>query len=239
MTLLRIGLIVVLTFLSIACGGPAERIKEREKAISSPTPTPGEREIAGAFQVSGTAAGRPDPYTGALAIEPQGDLYSFRWTLSTGNRVGTAVEYGDHAAASFAPTGAGKGCGVMLYKVSGDGASLDGRSAMWGEQKFAIEKGERTEGTGFEGKYSLTGTTTDGKPYSGSLEIKKQGEGYIFLWKTDHQFGGFGIWRGSVAAVSFGGPQCSFALYDISGNTLDGFWGGQKQLSFGKETAKR
>jgi hypothetical protein len=207
--------------------------------LASPTPTPGEREIAGAFQITGAASGGLDPYTGALAVEPQGDLYSFRWTLSNGNRVGTAVEYGDHAAASFAPTGAGKGCGVMLYKVSGDGATLDGRIATWGDQKFGIEKATRTEGTGFDGKYSLTGTTAQGQPYSGSLEIKKQGEGYLFLYKTDHQFGAFGTWRGSVASASFGGPQCSFALYDINGNTLDGFWGGQKQITFGKETAKR
>ena len=202
-------------------------------------PTPGEREISGLFQVIGTASGGLDPYTGTLEVQPQGDLYSFRWTLPTGNRVGTGVEYGDHVAATFAATGGGKGCGVMLYKVSGDGANLSGRSAMFGDQKFAIENATRTEGTTFDGKYSVTGTTVDGHPYSGTLETKKNGDGYVFLWKTDHQFGGFGIWRGNVAAVSLGGPQCSFALYDISGNTLDGFWGGQKQITFGKETAKR
>ena len=232
-------LVLILALLLAACGGPAERIKEREKAISSPTPTPGEREIAGSFQVTGSASGGLEPYSGTLAVEPQGDLYSFRWTLPTENRVGSAVEYGDHAVASFAPTGAGKGCGAILYKVSGDGEKLDGRSAAWGDQKFGVENAARTEGTGFEGKYSITGTTAAGKAYSGSLEVKKQGEGYLFLWRTDHQFGGFGTWRGSVAAVSFGGPQCSFALYDISGNTLDGFWGGQKQITLGKETAKR
>jgi hypothetical protein len=231
-------LIAVLCFLA-ACGGPAERIKEREKVIASPTPTPGEREISGLFQVKGTWSGGLEPYTGTLSVEPQGDLYSFRWTLPKGNRVGTAVEYSDRVAATFAPTGEGKGCGVMLYKVTGDGMKLDGRSAMFGEQKFSVENATRTEGSNFEGKYSITGTTAEGKPYSGSLEIKKQGDGYLFLWKTDHQFGGFGTWRGPFAAVSFGGPQCSFALYNISGNTLDGYWGGQKQITFGQETAKR
>lgn len=232
-------LLLVVVCLLASCGGPAERIREREKAIDSPTPTPGEREISGLFQVTGTASGGLDPYTGTLTIEPQGDLYSIRWAIFTGNRVGTAVEYDDRVAATFAPTGGGKGCGVILYKVSGDGANLNGRSAIWGDKKFAIENAARTAGSNFEGKYSLTGITADGKPYSGSLEIKKQGDGYVFLWKTDKQFGGFGTWRGSYAAVSFGGPQCSFVLYDISGNTLDGYWGGQKQVTLGKETAKR
>ena len=225
--------------LLAACGGPAERIREREKAVSSPPPTPGEREISGLFEVSGTANGGLDPYTGTLTVAPQGDLYSFRWTLPNGNRVGTGVELEDYVAATFAPTGGGKGCGVMLYKIGNNGATMTGRSAMWGDQKFAIENATRTEGATFEGKYSVTGTTAEGRPYSGSLEIKKDGDGYVFVWKTDKQLAGFGIWRGGTAAVSFGGPQCSFAVYDISGNTLDGFWGGQKQLTFGKETAKR
>ena len=232
-------LILAGSLFAVACDGPAERIRERAKVASSPTPTPGEREISGLFQVNGTAGGGLDPYTGTLTVEPQGDLYSFRWTLPKANRAGTGVEYEDYVAATFAATGGGKGCGVVLYKIGNNGASLSGRSAMWGDQKFAIENATRTEGTTFEGKYSVTGTTADGKPYSGSLETKKDGEGYVFLWKTDRSFGGFGIWRGNVAAVSFGGPQCSFALYDINGNTLDGFWGGQKQITFGKETAKR
>ena len=235
----RLIFLVLLAVFVSGCGGPAERIQERAKELASPTPTPGEREIAGLFQVGGNASGGLDAYSGTLEIQPQGDLYSFRWTLPTGNRVGTGVEYGDHVAATFAPTGGGKGCGVTLYKVSGDGANLSGRSAMFGDQKFAIEIATRIAGTTFEGKYSVTGTTVDGHSYSGTLETKKNGEGYVFQWKTDHPFAGFGIWRGNVAAVSFGGPQCSFALYDISGNTLDGFWGSQKQITFGKETAKR
>lgn len=235
----RLSLVVLLAVSICGCGGPAERIQERAKALASPTATPGEREIAGLFQVSGSASGGLDAYTGTLEVQPQGDLYAFRWTLPTGNRIGTGVEYGDHVAATFADAGGGKGCGVTLFRVSGDGASLSGRSAMFGDQKFAIENATRTEGTTFEGKYSVTGTTVDGHAYSGTLETKKNGEGYVFLWKTDRSFGGFGIWRGNVAAVSFGGPLCSFALYDISGNTLDGFWGGQKQITFGKETAKR
>jgi hypothetical protein len=222
-----------------ACAGPADRIKERANALSSPTPTPAERDISGAYAVTGTAGGGLDPYTGTLAIEPQGDLYSFRWTLPKENRVGAGVQYGNSVAAAFAPTGEGKGCGVGVYKILPDG-TLDGRRAAFGENAFGIEKATRTEGDTFAGKYAITGTTADGQPYAGTLETKKDGEGYDFIWKTDKPLAGFGIWRGTAAAVGFGGPQCSFAYYDIlSSTSLEGFWGSPKQITFGKESAKR
>ena len=222
-----------------ACGGPAERIKERANATPEVTPTPGERPISGSLQVDGTSAGGQDPYHGALEIVPLGDVYSFKWSVTKGSRTGTGVQNGNNAAVSFASSGAGKGCGVVLYKVL-TGGNLDGRTVGWGDEKFGMEKAEKVDGTNFPGKYKVTGTTADGKPYSGSMEIQKDGEGYDVQWKTDKALVGFAIWRGSVAAVSFGGPQCGFALYDISSNgSLDGFWGGQKEITFGKESAKR
>ncbi len=148
MTLVSKFFLLAAVCLTIGCGGPEDRIKEREKALSSPTPTPGERDIGGSYQVTGSAAGGLDGYTGAISVEPQGDLYSFRWTLSKGTRVGTAVEYGNNAAAAFAPTGEGKGCGVMLYKI-GQGNVLSGRSAVFGDTKFAIENATQNEGKTF------------------------------------------------------------------------------------------
>lgn len=226
--------------VSFACGGPGERIKdiEKQEALATPTPTPGERPITGSFRIEGTASGGLDPYSGSLTVAPKGDNYEFRWATTKGTRVGTGVQIGNATAATFAPTGGGKGCGVGLYRILPDG-TLDGRITMWGEEKFAIEKAVRTEGTTFVGKYSVTGTTAEGKPYSGTLETRKDGDGYDFIWKLDKPNVGFSFWKGSVAAVSFGGPQCSFALYDILSNgSLDGDWGGQKQVTFGKETAK-
>jgi len=225
--------------LLISCGGPAERIKETAAITPTPSPTPGERDISGNFIISGAATNDMDPYTGSLAVIPKGDNYEFRWATTKGTRVGTGVQLGSTAAVSFAATGAGKGCGVVLYKIASDG-SLDGRSVLWGEEKFGMEKAVRVEGTGFVGKYMVTGTAADGKTYLGSLAIVKDGAGYDFSWLTDKPQVGFGIWRGSYAAVSFGGHQCGFALYDIQSNgSLEGNWGGQKQVTFGTETAKR
>jgi hypothetical protein len=223
----------------ITCGGPADRIKET--AAKSPTPqqTPTEREISGAFNVSGAGENGNEAYTGLLNIVPQGDVYGFRWSTTKGSRVGVGVQIGSATAASFAATGGGKGCGVVLFKIAGDG-SLDGRVAYWGEEKFAVQKATRTEGTGFVGKYTVSGTSADGTPYNGTLTIKKDGGGYDFDWTGDKPQVAFGIWKGSVAAASFGGRQCSFALYDIQSNgNLEGNWGGQKAVTFGTETAKR
>jgi hypothetical protein len=227
-----------LFWLSAACGGPAERIKEKSAIPVLPTPTPGERPITGTFKVEGAADNNADPYSGVLNVAPKGDAYEFRWSTTKGSRIGVGVQMGNATAVSFAPTGGGKGCGVVLYKIAPDG-TLDGRKVNWGETSFSSEKASRTEGHGFVGKYSVVGTSADGKPYSGTLAIKKDGGGYLLEWKTERSQVAFGTWQGTVAAASFGGRQCGFALYDIRSNgNLEGYWGGQAAVTIGTESAK-
>ncbi len=146
-------------------------------------------------------------------------------------------------AASFAAPGGGKDCGVVLYKVASDG-SLEGRVAKWGYYVLGTEEATRIEGRGFVGKYEVSGSY--GHPYKGTLTITKDGSGYVFDWKLDDPEAGpfnriaFGTLKGSYAAASFGGRQCSFAMYDIQSNgNLEGNWGGQRAVTFGTETAKR
>jgi hypothetical protein len=234
-----VGLIIV---LGSACGGPAERIRERSTVEAIASPTPGEREISGIFNVEGSAENEKDPYSGVLTVANQGEVYGFRWTTTKGTRIGTGVQLGNAAAASFAGTGAGKGCGVILYKIASDG-SLEGRIAKWGENLVGTEKAKRIEGRTFTGEYEISGNY--GHPYKGKLTIKKDGSGYDFDWRLDDAEAGpfgrvaFGIWKGSVAAASFGGRHCSFVLYDILSNgNLEGDWGGQVAVTFGRETAK-
>lgn len=225
--------------IASGCGGSPENKPANQQANKTPSPTPGEREISGVFTITGAGANGIDEYSGVLNIANQGDVYGFRWQTNRGSRVGTGVQFGNATAASYAATGGGKGCGVALYKIESDG-SLDGRIAKWGETTFGIEKATRTEGRGFVGKYAVAGRDSDGKDYSSTLSIKKDGSGYDFEWQTGKSQVGFGIWKGSIAAVSFGGRQCSFALYDIQTNgNLEGNWGGQKAVTFGTETAKR
>ena len=234
-----LSLLLLAAFFTAACGGPSERI--RETSVKQPTPaqTPSERLISGVFNVEGAGDNDADPYTGVLTITNQGDIYGFRWSTTRGSRVGVGVQIGNTTAASYSSPGAGQGCGVVLYKIASNG-SLDGRTARWGEDKFGTEKATRVEGTGFVGKYKVEGTASDGRPYTSDLSIIKDGAGYDFEWKSDKMQVAFGTWKGSVAAASFGGRQCSFALYDVQSNgNLEGNWGGQKAVTFGKETAKR
>ena len=221
------------------CGGPAERIKETSQSTQAPSPTPGERELSGVYAVSGAGTNGAEPYTGVLNITPSGDVYGLRWQTNRGTRIGNAVQIGEAAAATYAGVGAGKGCGVILYRIASDG-SLDGRSVMWDESKFGTEKGIRTEGRNFPGKYEVTGTSPDGNTHSGQLTITKDGEGYLFEWKLDKTRLGFGTQVGSYAAVSFGGRHCSFVLYRVMGSSgLEGTTGSQARVTFGTESAKR
>jgi hypothetical protein len=237
---------MLLSIFAAGCGDASTRIKEREAMLASPSPTPGERAIAGSFTISGKDQGGLNEYTGSLTVLPKGDAYEFRWATTKGTRVGTGIQIGNSTAVSFAPTAGGKGCGVVLYRVDTVNGTLDGRSAAWGGETYTSEKATRTEGTGFPGKYQVTGKGIDGKDRSATLTITKDGAGYDFAWIGSEGAGstprlvGFGIWKGSYAAVSFGGPQCGFALYDIQSNgDLEGDWGGQKDVTFGKETARR
>lgn len=244
----QIFIICLLLFavcLLISCGGPAERIKETAAITPTPSPTPGERDISGNFLITGAAANDADPYTGSLTVAPKGDNYEFRWATTKGTLVGTGVQMGSVVAVTFATTGSGEDCSVVLYKIASDG-SMEGRSVLWSDNHFGSERAERKEGTGFVGKYIVTGSDSEGHSYDATLKISKDGSGYDFEWmyEKDKKMTGrqvaFGIWRGSYAAASFGGRQCSFALYDIQSNgSLEGNWGGQKQVTFGTETAKR
>ena len=239
-------LLLSVAFLLSSCGGgPSQRIKDIEAQKPIPTPTPGEREISGVFNVTGADVNGNEAYNGVLTVAPQGDAYGFRWTLNRGTRIGNGVQIGNAAAASFAATGGGKGCGVVLYKIASDG-TMEGKIVKWGEDKYGKIIAHRTEGNGFVGKYSVVGNTPDGTGYAGHMTIKKDGLGYDLEWVQDYEFTptqtfvAFGTWQGSVAAASFGGYQCSFALYDIKSNgNMEGNWGGQKSVTFGTESAKR
>ena len=220
------------------CGGPAERIRETSQQTPIPSPTPGERELSGVYTVTGAGTHGADPYTGVLNITPSGDVYELRWQTNRGTRIGNAVQIGDSAAATYAGIGAGKGCGVTLYRISSNG-DLGGRSVMWGDSKYGTEKAVRTEGRNFPGTYDVSGTYPDGTAYSGKLRITKDGEGYLFEWKLDKTRLGFGTQEGSYAAVSFGGRHCNFVLYRILGSSgFDGTTGSQARVTFGSESVK-
>ena len=174
-----------------------------------------------------------------MTVENREDGYRFNWQTNLAKYSGTGIQLGDAVAVAYSESGDGKECGVVLYKIAPDG-SLDGRVATDGEFTFGTEKAVRLEGTSFDGKYAVTGKTNYGREYKGTIDIKRNGSGYQTTWKTGAERVGFGTWRGDRAAIGFGGVECSFVLFQVkSGGNLEGFWGSQRTVAFGRETAKR
>jgi len=211
--------------------------------INKATPTPSgaapEKEISGSYAITGEGPNGADKYEGTLTLTNQGDTYKADLQTAKLRRTGVGVQLGDALAVSMAEAGKGADCGVALYKI-GTGGVLDGRVAHWGEVSYASEHAKQTDGTNFDGKYKVSGKSEAGVTYDGTIDVKKSVSGYQFTWHTGKDLVGYGIWRGTTAAIGFGGSQCYFALYDIrSISLLDGFTGGGGAFAFGTETAKK
>lgn len=205
---------------------------------SSPAKTT-PKDISGNYDATGTNVDGAGTYKAALIVTPHDDVYQFSWNSAGKTYDGVGVRTDDSVAVSYTDGPSGKGCGVILYKIGADG-SLDGKSGYWGVNDAETEKATRTSGTELEGKYDITGKTPEGKDYKGTLDVKKDGEGYSFTWNTGSTLNGFGIKTGDKAAVGFGGKQCAFVAYDVKPDgTLDGKWGGQGSKKFGTEVAKK
>lgn len=199
-----------------------------------------EKEISGDYKLTGLDENGSNPYEGTLSVSNQGQAYKFVRQSARLRLTGVGVQNGDDVGVVYAEGDQGKGCGVVLYRITSDG-QMDGRVVKWGEYAFGSEKAVRTSGTTFAGNYTMTGSTSDGKPYNGTIRVEKMGDGFFLTWTTSAATSvGFGVWRGDRAATGFGGKQCTFAIYKVlSAKSLEGHWGSQRVLTFGTETAKK
>lgn len=225
--------------LFAAACGPDFSVKNKPAPANTEIPNRGELELSGVYNVSGAGENSLHPYEGILTITNDRDVYVFKWQTTRAKPGGVGVQMGDAVAVTNADPTSGKGCGVALYKIASDG-SLDGRVVRWGENTYGAERAIKVAGDNFDGKYTVTGTAGDGRSYEGTIDVEKNGKGYVFTWTTGKDMVGFGIWRGDRAAIGFGGKQCSFGLYKvISARSLEGHWGSQRDVVFGTENAKR
>lgn len=196
------------------------------------------KDIAGDYDATGTNPNGA-AYKASLTVTPHDDVYQFSWTSGSNSYDGVGVMTDNEVAVSYTDGGSGKGCGVVLYKINGDG-SLDGKVGYWGVNSMETEKAVRTSGSDLDGEYDITGKNPEGKEYKGTLKVKRDGPGYSFAWNAGTSFEGFGVRAGELVAVGFGGKQCSFVGYDVKADgTLEGKWGGQGLKTFGTETAKK
>lgn len=243
-TFLLLIAVAVLMAASLGCGNLTTTGNNASTGNSTTpvtaTPAPAApKSIAGDYDASGTNADGGGAYKASLVVTPRDDVYQFSWTSGSNSYDGVGVMTDNSVAVSYTEGSNGKGCGVVLYKIAADG-SLDGKSGYWGVNSAESEKAKRTSGTDLEGKYDITGTNTDGKDYKGTLDVKKDGEGFKFAWIAGSIFEGFGVKTGDKVAVGFGGSQCAFVSYEVKPDgTLDGKWGSQGSKTFGTEVARK
>lgn len=237
---------LAMIFLGVACGGA----EKTEVPTATPTATPAapnptaetrvtEQDIAGSYSVTGTNEGGGGEYRGDLRIAKREGVYQFTWVSGPNTYDGVGVRTGDKVAVSFTEGSNGKGCGVVLYSIAGDG-SLDGKVGYWGVNEAAKETAKRSSGSDLEGSYDITGSNPDGSSYTGKLSVTKQGGGYTFSWDAGTVSKGFGVRDGNTVAVGIGGSQCAFVSYRVgTDGTLDGRWGSPGSTTVGTEIAKR
>lgn len=197
-------------------------------------------DIAGTYDITGTNENGAGEYKGTLLVKNRGDVYQFSWDTAGKTYDGVGVQTGNSLGVAFAEGDSGEGCGVVLYKIGAEG-TLEGKAGYWGknsgESETAIKK---SDGPGLEGDYSVLGKNTDGKSYSGSLVVKKEGAGYTFAWEAGTSLKGFGVHQAGSVAVGIGGTKCGFVSYEVSPDgTLNGKWGGYGSTSVGTETAMK
>jgi hypothetical protein len=191
-------------------------------------------DIAGKYNVVGS---NPDgsPYRGTLEVIPHGGVYQFRWSAGI-QYDGIGVANGNVVAVAFANGENGKGCGVVDYEISSDGA-LDGKWGYWGTNDAGTEKATRTGGSGLEGNYDATGQNPNGKAYKAKLTVEPAGNLYRFVWSNNTD--GVGIKQGTNIAVGIGGARCGFVAYEIRPDGLEGIWGGYGTDKTGTEKATK
>ena len=192
-------------------------------------------DISGSYTVTGTNE-NGSAYKGALEVIKQGDVYQFRWNAGR-QYDGVGIPNGNVVAVAFTEGSDGKGCGVVSYRIVGDG-TLDGKWGYWGLNESGTEKATRTGGSSLAGDYKTVGKNPNGSEYKGALTISPKAGGYTFAWDNDAT--GFGIQRANNVSVGIGGAKCAFVAYEVKpGGVLDGVWGGYGSEKTGTEKATK
>lgn len=206
---------------------------------AAPAPAGPAPEIGGEYTVKGTNPGGGD-YTGSLSIAKRGGVFQFGWKSGASSYNGVGVQTDNSVGVAFSSGAAGKGCSVVHYKVGANGA-LAGRWGEWGNDNSGTETATRSGGgSGLEGKYDVTGSRLDGKPYKGTLSVAAQGAGFLFTWTSGETSEGFGVRMGDFVSVGIGGGECGFVAYEVKPDgTLNGQWSSFKSKAVGTEIATK
>ncbi len=95
--------------------------------------------IVGTYAVTGNTPGQNGQYTGKVVIKKTDDTYQVSWTLGEESNFGTGLLNGDTFAVAYTNS-KGSFFGLVLYKISADGRTMEGMWTMAGANAFGSEK---------------------------------------------------------------------------------------------------
>jgi hypothetical protein len=190
-------------------------------------------DFAGRYAATGV-----DPqgrnYKAAVQIEPFGKLQVVLWKLEGGAAYkGIGIQQGDKLGVGYGS--ADTKFGIAVYKVSG--GRLEG---VWADSRdLKSELGKETlEGSpDLNGTFKITlGQNRDGLTnYSGTIQIKRNGNTFLFFWPTKVPSLGVGVLLDDMLVVAYGSKPTKLpgvVAYKVSGkdakgtgdDVLEGIW---------------
>ncbi len=160
-------------------------------------------------------------YHGIVALTPEGDRVRFTWWIGKDTFTGLGEFAGRMLVVDWGENH------PVVYSFN-DGVALDGE---WADGT-ATESLQRFSGMSAEaqirpgGRYTVEGRNPDGSSYTGTVDIRQQGDSYHVAWQVGSSFyRGAGRFAGNVLAVEWG--EDTPVVYALGRDgRLEGLWAG-------------
>ena len=166
-------------------------------------------------------------YKGDVQIEQVGKLHVVLWRLEGGAAYkGIAIRQGDKLGAGYGPADAK--FGIAVYQVNG--GTLQGVWADSRDLKSELGKETLQGSPNLSGTYKIAlGQNRDGiTNYTGTIEIKRNGNTFLFFWPTKVPSLGVGVLVDDMLVVAYGNNPAKLpgvVGYKASGaDAMDGTW---------------
>lgn len=183
-------------------------------------------ELVGRYAAEGQMP-QGQAYKGDVRIEQVGALHVVFWKLAGGSAYkGVGIRQGNVLGAAYGA--ADTKFGIVAYKING--GRLEG---LWADSRdLKSELGKET----LEGSPELSGTykialgqNRDGMTnYGGTIDIKRNGNAYLFYWPSKPPAIGVGVRIDDVLVVAYGSNPTKLpgvVAYKASGSDmLEGIW---------------
>lgn len=183
-------------------------------------------DFAGRYAAAGVTP-QGAKYKAEVQIEQLGSLHVVLWKLEGGAAYkGIGIRQGDKLGVGYGT--ADTKFGIAVYKVSG--GRLEG---LWADSRdLKSELGKETlEGSpDLNGTYKIVlGQNRDGMTnYSGSIDIKRNGNTFLFYWPTKTPSLGVGVLVDDMLVVAYGNNPAKLpgvVGYKAAGaDAMDGIW---------------